>query len=184
MYVAVIKYTVLAHENVCSHTNDSRSFFLSLLVVTLQLSEQPQRLPDGSWNCSVHYWPKFQQHFLCNLLPECHNGEDEEDCVFTGCDEDTGHTTAGVQEPGKDRQVVDKEQRFTASGNCYIYVRPQHKVTWIEAYTGCVMRGGTHLASFNTPEEWDDVTSVLRMGKMSHKLIVGMKSTASRLPRM
>ena len=162
----------------------SNQLFLSLLVFTLQASEQPQRLLDGSWNCSVHNWPKFQQHFLCNLLPECHNDEDEKDCVFTGCDKDTGHTTAGVQEPGEGRHVVDKEQRFTASGNCYIYVRPQHNVTWIEAYTACVMRGGDRLASFNTPEEWDDVTSVLRMGKMSHKLIVGMKSSSSRLPQM
>ena len=190
----------------------SSSLFLSLLVVTFQLSEQPRRLPDGSWNCSVYYWRKFQQHFLCNLLPECHNGEDEKDCVFTGCDEDTGHTTAGVQEPGEDRQVVgedekdcvftgcngdtvrhtpgedrqvvDEEQRFTAAGNCYIYVRPQRNVTWIEASTGCVMRGGARLASFNTPEEWDDVTGVLRMGKMSHKVLVGLKSPTSRLPQM
>ena len=175
-YVTVVKYTGRARENVSSH---SRSLFLSLLVVTLQLSEQPQRLPDGSWNCSVYYWPKFQQHFLCNLLPECHNGEDEKDCVFTGCNGDTVRHT-----PGEDRQVVDEEQRFTASGNCYIYVRPQHKVTWIEAYTGCVMRGGARLASFNTPEEWDDVTGVLRMGKMSHKVIVGLKSSSSRLPQM
>ena len=126
----------------------------------------------------MYYWPKFQQHFLCNLLPECHNGEDEKDCVFTGCDEDTGHT------PGEDRLVVDEGQRFTASGNCYIYVRPQHNVTWNEAYTGCMMRGGARLASFNTPEEWEDVTGVLRMGKMSHKVLVGMKSPALRLPQM
>ena len=150
-----------------------------MLVVTLQLSEQPQRLPDGSWNCSVYYWPKFQQHFLCNLLMECHNGEDEKDCVFTGCNGDTVRHT-----PGEDRQVVDEEQRFTAAGNCYIYVRPQRNVTWFEAYTGCMMRGGARLASFNKPEEWDDVTGVLRMGKMSHKVIVGLKSSSSRLPQM
>ena len=127
------------------------------------------------------HWPDFQQHFLCNLLLECHSGEDEKDCVFTGCGLDAGHTASGLVEH---RQVVGVEQRFTASGNCYSYVRPERNVTWNEAYIGCATRGGARLASFNTPEEWNDVTRVLRMGKMSNKVLVGLKSPASRLRQM
>nr|KAG5697923.1 hypothetical protein BaRGS_026861 [Batillaria attramentaria] len=44
---------------------------------------QPEKLPGGTWNCSVPYWDDFKQHFPCDLQPQCANGEDELDCSYT-----------------------------------------------------------------------------------------------------
>nr|KAG5697422.1 hypothetical protein BaRGS_008848 [Batillaria attramentaria] len=43
----------------------------------------PQRLSEGTWNCSVPYFSNFQQHFRCDLDQDCAGAEDETDCPYT-----------------------------------------------------------------------------------------------------
>nr|KAG5710562.1 hypothetical protein BaRGS_013208 [Batillaria attramentaria] len=55
-------------------------------------------------------------------------------------------------------------------------------MTWNEARTACLLSGG-HLASFNTREEWRDVTDAI-LGRRLLDVLVGLKTSGTSLPHM
>lgn len=124
----------------------------------------PQQFPNGSWNCSVPYWPDFKQHFLCNFNTECAGGEDEASCPYTT-------ETCG---PGL----------ISIGGLCYIYRIPQHKISWMDADRLCRLQGAT-LALLKSDEEWSRVAHDLRRGIHPRKpLFIGLRTSSRRLPAM
>ena len=126
----------------------------------------PQRLEDGTWNCSVPHWADFQQHLQCNLRVECASGEDEAQCPYTT--DDCG--------PG----------RISIDGVCYVYVVPEEAVSWVEADNNCRL-GNSRLASLETEEEWIRVTRFLtEFGGLSetNPLYIGLKLSVGQLPDM
>ena len=126
------------------------------------LTARPERLPDGTWNCSVKHWRDFQQHFPCDLVPQCAGGEDEARCSYTT--ERCG--------PGK----------IDVGGRCYIYVTPRGNVTWNAAYDGCSSRGA-FLASLETSQEWNDVIGLLRHSDFN-LINLGLTTAELSLPLM
>ncbi|KAK7488816.1 hypothetical protein BaRGS_00019951 [Batillaria attramentaria] len=122
----------------------------------------PQQMTDGRWNCSVPHWTDFQQHFPCNLVSDCDGGQDEAACPYSST-----HCGQG---------------RLTAGGKCFLYVTSQRFITWEEAANECLRRDG-HLASLNTPEEWRDVISLLKLPH-PYYVYIGLHSSSMGLPRM
>ena len=127
-------------------------------------SALPEKTSDGKWNCSVTYWSDFRHHFPCNLVSDCAAGEDEMNCPYTG-----------LCGPGL----------LTISGRCYSYVipPPSERFEWDDAAEVCLLRHNGYLASLNTPREWHDVTSTLKLRPFD-RVFVGLHSADSRLPFM
>ncbi|KAK7484058.1 hypothetical protein BaRGS_00024670, partial [Batillaria attramentaria] len=117
----------------------------------------PQRLSEGTWNCSVPYFSNFQQHFRCDLDQDCAGAEDETDCPYTS--EACG--------PG-----------FISLGDgCYKLMMQEIVVSWTDASTKCQLAGG-YLVSLNTREEWHNVTRLL--GRLN--VFVGLTAVDPLLP--
>ena len=125
-------------------------------------SAKPDRLSDGTWNCSVAHWPDFRLHFPCDLQAECDGGEDEAGCAYTT-------PTCG---PG----------RIGLNGSCYVYVTPSRDVSWNEAATICKSEGA-RLASLNSPEEWIAVRELLRLSNFDY-VFTGLRAKRGNLPAM
>ena len=124
----------------------------------------PQPLPDGTWNCSVPHWPDFRQHVLCNFKTECAGGEDEAPCPYT------------TQRCG--------QGRISIGDSCYIYVAPDHKISWLDADKSCRMKGAA-LASLTSGAEWSRVSHVFRrVMYVKRPLFIGLRSYSRRLPVM
>ena len=75
----------------------------------------------GCGNCSVKHWLDFQQHFPCDLVPQCAGGEDEARCPYTSDRCGPGNIDVG--------------------GRCYNYVMPRVAITWNDASYACSSRG-------------------------------------------
>ncbi|KAK7107085.1 hypothetical protein V1264_015062 [Littorina saxatilis] len=119
----------------------------------------PQVLPNHQWNCSVPHWPDFQQHFACNLDPECEGGWDEADCPYNYCG--AGDTSG--------------------SDTCYFMLWPARTgMTWDEANRMCQSEGA-HLATMSSAEEWTTVTEALQARKQMVSVFVGL-TTATSIP--
>ncbi|KAK7482845.1 hypothetical protein BaRGS_00025878, partial [Batillaria attramentaria] len=125
-------------------------------------SERPQELTDGKWNCSVPYFFKFHEHFPCNLVADCENGEDELKCPYTNSACGQGKVFIGE--------------------SCYIYVIPEDQITWNQAALICLQRG-SHLANFNTPEEMYHVGTLLRKHAF-FRVFIGLRSSSPSFPSM
>lgn len=128
-------------------------------------SALPRNVFANQWNCSVPFWPDFEQHFPCNLVTDCVGGEDEMRCPYTG------HCGLGA---------------LTLSGRCYHYVilpMTSTRFRWEDAVETCALRHGGYLASLNTPEEWRDVIAVLHLRRYE-SVYVGLHSAERRLPFM
>ncbi|XP_070173749.1 G-protein coupled receptor GRL101-like [Littorina saxatilis] len=113
-------------------------------------SALPRNVFANQWNCSVPFWPDFEQHFPCNLVTDCVGGEDEMRCPYTG------HCGLGA---------------LTLSGRCYHYVilpMTSTRFRWEDAVETCALRHGGYLASLNTPEEWRDVIAVLNLRRYEY----------------
>ena len=127
---------------------------------------------EGQWNCSVPYWPDFKDHFVCNLVANCIHGEDEQHCPYTSASCPLTH--------------------FRAAGRCFRYVDPDSTLTWNEAGRLCGQGQGrsaysSYLASFNTPEEWHEVTRLLRLRSLrlkTERVFVGLRYVGDALPMM
>ncbi|KAK7482846.1 hypothetical protein BaRGS_00025879 [Batillaria attramentaria] len=118
-------------------------------------SELPQELTDGKWNCSVPYFSKFHEHFPCNLVADCENGEDELKCPYT-------NSACG-------------QGRLFIGERCYIYVKPEVRMlNWNEAAVMCLEREAI-LVSFNTPEEMHNVGKLLRKHDF-YRIFIGLQS--------
>ena len=131
------------------------------------LTARPERLPGGSWNCSVRHWPDFRHHFPCDLVPQCAGGEDEARCPYT------------TRRCG--------EGRLQAGGRCYAFVtlrqQRRRKIAWTAANARCQRLGGARLASLETPQERSDVLRVLRLADFN-LLHLGLKTAETSLPLM
>ncbi|KAK7493412.1 hypothetical protein BaRGS_00015312, partial [Batillaria attramentaria] len=146
-----------------------RSTGFRLMFSFHNLSEIPQKLPDGKWNCSVPYWADFQQHFPCNLIWDCEGGEDEVNCPYTS-------RACGLD-------------YVPAGGSCFLYVSVPRDVrlSLDDASDEC-QRRGLQLASLNTPAEWDDVTRLLEMRHKleptpkTQKVYIGLTSAHPSIP--
>lgn len=113
------------------------------LVFTIHnQSAVPTLLEDGRWNCSGLNKTDFSDHFSCNLKYDCIGSEDEADCPYTS-------PRCGVGQP-------------FFENSCYIWQMPWPLMTWKEAFDFCLSQGA-RLASLNTPAEYNNVFSLLRL---------------------
>ncbi|KAK7497025.1 hypothetical protein BaRGS_00011761, partial [Batillaria attramentaria] len=126
-------------------------------------TEAPQALGANLFNCSVPYYPSFQQHLQCNLVVQCQGGEDEIDCPYTTADCGLGLVDAG-----------DK---------CYKYIEERREITWYDAFDKC-MEQNARLVSPRTPTEWKAFQEVLQFGMNSSALYVGLQTSESSLGLM
>ncbi|KAK7497049.1 hypothetical protein BaRGS_00011785, partial [Batillaria attramentaria] len=126
-------------------------------------TEAPQSLGANLYNCSVPYYPSFQQHLQCNLVVQCQGGEDEIDCPYTTADCGLGLIDAG-----------DK---------CYKYIEERREITWYDAFDKC-MEQNARLVSPQTPTEWKAFQEVLLFGMNSSALYVGLQTSESSLGLM
>ena len=123
--------------------------------------QTPDQLASGTWNCSVAFWASVQDHFPCNLISECVEGEDEKDCPYS----------SPVCESGE----------FFLGHSCYKYVKAG-KVSWKFASAQCRNRG-SQLVSLNDVNEWANVAAVLRQNGVP-KAYTGLRAASPALPMM
>ena len=130
---------------------------------SVQASEIPERLANNTWNCSVPHWPRFQNHFRCNLRQECVSREDEVQCPYSPCNH------GGV----------------IFAGHCYFYLTSNASISWNEAQPEC-RKVGAYMASLTTPREWSDVSSWLRLETrwQETEMYLGLASTSPSVPFM
>lgn len=125
-------------------------------------SSLPQRLPDGTWNCSVPHWSDFRQHLPCDLQAQCAGREDEAECPFVS--EECG------------------ERQYSLGGQCYLYVIPDQPTTMLDAASQCRRHGG-HLVSPHTPQKWNDLMELLSWGSYTLHYL-GLRNSVPTLPEM
>ncbi|KAL8590308.1 hypothetical protein ACOMHN_006424 [Nucella lapillus] len=126
------------------------------------LSETPQKDDDGKWNCSVPYWPQFQQHLNCNVVEECVSGKDEEQCDHTS------------EKCGKGLLLI--------ASKCYIFISEEKPVTWNEAANECLRREA-YLASLNSPREWKEVIAIVS-SLIKETVYFGLQSSGPSFPEL
>ena len=70
-------------ENVMMTTPTFHGFGFRMLFSFHQASDVPEQSKTGLWDCSVPQWHVVHQHFPCDLLQECQEGEDEINCPYS-----------------------------------------------------------------------------------------------------
>nr|KAG5708960.1 hypothetical protein BaRGS_009369 [Batillaria attramentaria] len=127
-----------------------------MLFSILPETKKPQKFEDGTFKCSVPFFSEFRQHLDCNLETECAGREDESHCRYKSdaCGPDL----------------------IFAGASCYSYVTVNRDINWYDALGLCKERG-QRLASLNTPEEWENVTRVLKQGKLSTSVYMGLHTS-------
>ena len=73
---------------------------------------------------------------------------------------------------------------FQCVFRCYVYVNPRRNITWFEANMACREKYGGHLASFNTPTEWNSVILAMQLSTSYTPYFVGLKTIDSGKPHM
>ncbi|XP_076435809.1 uncharacterized protein LOC143275521 [Babylonia areolata] len=136
---------------------------VSIVFSVHKETEAPVKTAEGTWDCAVPNWRHFRQHFPCDLEPQCRKGEDESQCYYSS-------------------QLCDSRQT-AERGSCYFTVNSPHHLTWLKANEACAARGG-YPVSLNTPEEADDVRSLLRLRPWKDLAFVGLQLASSSLPSM
>ena len=123
--------------------------------------ETPELLADGTWNCSVTFWASVQDHFPCNLVSECVEGEDEKDCSYSS--------------------PVCEADEFFLGHSCYKYVK-EGANSWKFASAQCQNRG-SQLVSLNDVNEWRSLVEMLRQHGV-FKVYTGLRAASPSLPMM
>jgi hypothetical protein len=122
----------------------------------------PVLVTDNLFNCSVNFYPTFQQHLHCNLQRECSDARDETEwCPFS--------SSACPDE-------------VASEGKCYFLVGSQtgtgaheDRFSWNQASLQCRERGA-RLATITTPQQQEDVSVFWNAGRtVPPRLYVGLK---------
>ena len=127
-----------------------------LLFSFHSLENPPQQLHNGLFVCSTPLYNTFQHHLSCNFVPECENGEDERDCP---------------------RSTEACRGALQYGHKCYRYVRMERAFSWDRAAAEC-RRGNSTLAGFKTTAELKAFREMVRMGKRTALILVGLQSTS------
>ena len=141
--------------------NKQRGTGFRLLYSFHSQGQTPERLANGTWNCSVTFWASVQDHFPCNLISECVGGEDEKDCPYT----------SPLCEPGE----------FFLGHSCYKYVK-EGADSWNFASAQCQNRD-SQLVSLNDVNEWRRVEEMLQQHGVL-KAYTGLRAASPVLPMM
>jgi len=104
-----------------------------MMYAILPRSQEPQKLSDNLYNCSVPYFHSFKPLLSCNMVTECQGNEDEEDCDHHSNDCGDGAVDAGTK--------------------CYRFVRRDVTATWLGANNECIQKN-TNLVMPATPDEF------------------------------
>ena len=125
--------------------------------------EEPQRLSNGLFNCSVdNYW-KFQQHLDCNRKTECDGGLDEsEQCPF--------------------RNRFCKDDWVKSHNKCYTLIRLQRTMSYQRAKEEC-KRLGLKQGTVKTEKEFHDFLTLFQ-GRSSFSILIGLSSGWTAVPFM
>ncbi|KAL8612178.1 hypothetical protein ACOMHN_018467 [Nucella lapillus] len=124
-----------------------------------ETSKRPTQTPDGQWNCSGHdNWSSFKPHLACNLVTQCSDGRDEEDCGYHRC----------------------HDQGFEVNGRCYSLRYTRHAGTKLAPRREC-LRDGFRIASLSTVREYKDVTRML-WRHQQFPVVVGLYSASGGVP--
>ncbi|KAK7461211.1 hypothetical protein BaRGS_00038746, partial [Batillaria attramentaria] len=127
-----------------------------LLYSIHNVTQAPQILDNGMWNCSAENYPSFAEHVKCNLVTECRDGEDEKACPYTSHACGSGLIDVG--------------------GKCYKYFNLQDRLSWYEAQTRCLdLNMG--LVNPQTPQEWERFREVLSYGMTSSTFYTGLRTS-------
>lgn len=127
------------------------------------VSQTPQEVEPGVFNCSVPYFHRFQVHMKCNLAKECVNNEDEANCKYASEECGVGLIDSGTK--------------------CLSYRNPKKNITWNEAYSTCTNEGKT-LMTIKTPQEWTTFQNIVSLGKRSTVMFVGLSTAQSTMVDM
>ncbi|KAK7492799.1 hypothetical protein BaRGS_00015937, partial [Batillaria attramentaria] len=127
-----------------------------LLYSIHKVSKAPQMLGNGMWNCSVKHYTSYAEHVKCNLVTECHGGEDEKACPYTS--------------PACGSGLID------VGGKCYKYFNVQDRLSWYEAQTRCLDLN-MRLVNPKTPQEWERIQDVLSYGMTSSTFYTGLRTS-------
>ncbi|KAL8597274.1 hypothetical protein ACOMHN_051585 [Nucella lapillus] len=119
-------------------------------------SQQPTQLPNGKWNCSVPFYPSFQQHFACSAENQCSEEKYREPCPVS---------------------AVCGPQQLVAGDGCFRLFQPQQSTSWLAASETCGTYGG-RLALLNTPQELNNTVRSLQKAGASPRIFVGLKMAA------
>ena len=125
------------------------------------VSQRPEILDNGLFNCSEPAYSTFRQHLDCNLESECQGGEDEaEHCPFT---------TAACK-------------GLASSGNkCFFMVNVWDGLSAHDGQKECERYKGD-LAQMRTESEWDGVRKMFQYGKRFGNYWFGLRSGDSTFP--
>ncbi|KAL8559360.1 hypothetical protein ACOMHN_045080 [Nucella lapillus] len=123
----------------------------------------PPQTSEGVFNCSVSFYHTFQDHFHCNLVPECPGEEDE-----------GGHCPFSSEACNGSVAVSNK---------CYFHYQVEHASSWSEVRRKCQKLGGD-LATIKTLAERDAFLDFLRMKNIMNPVYVGLQSFESSMPRI
>ncbi|KAK7088423.1 hypothetical protein V1264_022347 [Littorina saxatilis] len=127
-------------------------------------SEAPRKSNDVRfWNCSSGQWLQYQQHFPCNLQPDCVDGRDEDNCPYSS------------PECGRGMIAVGHKCCFIIPGN------HESKTSWDIATATCRQLRG-QLVSLNGPEEWRSVE--LLAAHVDNLMMIGLRTTNNTLPHV
>ncbi|KAL8582682.1 hypothetical protein ACOMHN_050425 [Nucella lapillus] len=111
--------------------------------------------PAWLWNCSQSAWPHLLEHFVCDLLPQCLESEDEAPCPYTT-------ETCGL---GK----------IEAVGRCYSF--HFSFIPWSDAVKTCRDLGES-LVSLESAREMRAVIQLVRQVPHMEFLWLGLRLTS------
>ncbi|XP_076452693.1 uncharacterized protein LOC143288229 [Babylonia areolata] len=133
-----------------------------LLFTIHQRSRRPTQTPEGQWNCSVDTWSTFRSHLDCNMVTQCLDGRDEEDCGYSRCQ--------GVG--------------FEVNGRCYSlrFMKNNRRNTQYSPIQQC-QEEGAQIASLSTVREYEAVTRLI-WTHQQFPVAVGLHSTFHGAPSM
>ncbi|KAK7462032.1 hypothetical protein BaRGS_00038561, partial [Batillaria attramentaria] len=127
------------------------------------VTQAPQVMHSGLFNCSVPYYPAFRQHLECNLETQCFAREDEDGCPYNSQDCGTGFIDAG--------------------NKCLKFYRVRRAITWYDAYDHC-SKQNMQLVSPKTQSESGVLLEILNFTVTSFKTPIGLRTSDMSLMPM
>ena len=135
------------------HTDETSALTgFKMIYAILPRSQEPKRLSENLFNCSVPHFHTFRPVFSCNIVTECQEKEDEKDCSYHSNDCGDGALDTGTK--------------------CYRFVRRGGETTWSDANYECI-RENQNLVTLATSDELGRFRRLMSVVRNPRPLYVG-----------